>query len=224
MESDDDNAFIIHEDGNVSSMPGDMDDEPVLGFSVFGNKRSPKQRTRAPASKQAETKKRAPPGAFYDEDEDESEAGSPHKSAFPSQRDAHRRQPSARSPSPRRKTANSHKDNIKGPVLAQTIPGSLLDDEEDHDEDDIAPLPPSRTVRKTRTSTSIKIKPAKDEKTPARRSSRLSTASSVPSMSPEPSPPPVKATKSRKSTRASMTGAGAAAATRSSSRRKTVKS
>jgi hypothetical protein len=224
MESDDDNAFIIHEDGDVSSMPGDMDDEPVLGFSVFGNKRSPKQRTRAPASKQAETKKRAPPGAFYDEDEDESEAGSPHKSAFPSQRDAHRPQPSARSPSPRRKTANSHKDNIKGPVLAQTIPGSLLDDEEDHDEDDIAPLPPSRTARKTRTSTSIKTKPAKDEKTPARRSSRLSTASSVPSMSPEPSPPPVKATKSRKSARASTTGAGAAAATRSSSRRKTVKS
>jgi hypothetical protein len=224
MEYDDDNAFIIHEDGDVSSMPSDMDDEPDLGFSVFGNKSSPEQRTRAPVSKQAGTRKRAPPGAFYDEDEDESDVGSPHKSAFPSQRGARRPQSRARSPSPRRKTASSCKDNIKGPVLAQTIPGSLLDDEEDQDEDDIAPLPPSRTARKTRTNTTIKVKPAKDEKTPARRSSRLSTASSLPSMSPEPSSPPVKAAKTRKSTRTSTTGAGAAAATRSSSRRKTVKS
>ncbi|KAG2343073.1 hypothetical protein BDR05DRAFT_318841 [Suillus weaverae] len=224
MESDDDNAFIIHEDGDVTSMPGDMADEPELGFSVFGNKSLPEQRIRAPTSKQAETKKRAPPGAFYDEDEDESEFGSPHKSVFPPQRGARRPQPRPRSPSPRRKTASSRKDNIKGPVPAQIIPGSLLDDEENQDEDDIAPLPVSRTARKTRTGTSIKVKPARDEKTPARRSSRLSTASSLPSISPEPSSPPVKATKTRKSTRTSTTGAGAAAATRSSSRKKTVKS
>jgi hypothetical protein len=222
MEFDDDNAFIIHEDGDVSSAPSDMD-EPQLGFSVFGNKSSLEQRTRAPASKQAGTKKRAPPGAFYDEDEDESDAGSPHKSVFPSQRGARRPQPRAPSPSPRRKTTSSFKDILKGPVAAQTIPGSLLDDEEDQDEDDIAPLPPSRTARKTRTGTVAKVKPAKDEKTPARRSSRLSTASSLPSMSPEPSSPPVKASKTRKSTRASTTGAGAAAATRSSSRKKPVK-
>ncbi|KAG1745198.1 nuclear pore complex assembly-domain-containing protein [Suillus lakei] len=224
MESDDDNAFIIDEDGDVTSMPGDMDDEPELGFSVFGNKSSPEQRTRAPASKQAETKKRAPPGAFCDEDEDESDVNSPHKSAFPPQRSARRPQPRARSPSPRRKTTSSRKDNTKGPVLVQNIPGSLLDDEEDQDEDDITPLPPSRTARKTRTGTSTKVKLAKDEKTPARRSSRLSTASPVASMSPEPSPPPVKATKTRKNTRTSTAGAGAAAATRSSSRRKAVKS
>ncbi|KAG2354071.1 nuclear pore complex assembly-domain-containing protein [Suillus spraguei] len=223
MESDDDNAFIVDEDGDASSMPGDMDDEPVLGFSVFGNRSSPEQRTHAPASKQAGAKRHAPPGAFYDEDEDESEAGSPHKSAFPPQRGARRPQPRAHSPSPRPKTASSRKDNTKSPILAQTIPGSLLN-EEDQDEDDIAPLPPSRTARKSRTSTSNKIKPAKDEKTPARRSSRLSTASSVPSVSPEPSPPVAKATKPRKSTRISTTGAGAAAATRSSSRKKTVKS
>ncbi|KIK39649.1 hypothetical protein CY34DRAFT_808052 [Suillus luteus UH-Slu-Lm8-n1] len=224
MEYDDDNAFIIHEDGDASSLLSDMDDEPDLGFSVFGNKSSPEQRTRAPVSKQAGNKKRAPPGAFYDEDEDESDVGSPRKSAFPSQLGARRPQPRARTPSPRRKTASSSKNNLKGPVLVQTIPGSLLDDEEDQDEDDIAPLPPLRTARKPRTGTTTKAKPAKDEKTPARRSSRLSTASSLPSISPEPSPPPVKASKTRKSTRTSTTGAGAAAATRSSSRKKTVKS
>ncbi|KAG2156826.1 nuclear pore complex assembly-domain-containing protein [Suillus bovinus] len=224
MESDDDNAFIIHEDGDVSAMPDDMDDEPELGFSVFGNRSSPEQRTRAPAIKQVETKKRAPPGAFYDEDEDESDAGSPDKSTVPRHRGASRPQPRAHSPSPRRKTASSWKDNTKGPVVTQTVPGSLLDDEEDQDEDDIAPLPPTRTARKTRTGTSVKVKPMKEEKTPARRSSRLSTTSSVLSMSPDPSPPPVKATKPRKSTRTSMAGAGAAAATRSSSRRKTIKS
>ncbi|KAG1834722.1 nuclear pore complex assembly-domain-containing protein [Suillus variegatus] len=224
MESDDDNAFIIHEDGDVSGMPDDVDDEPELGFSVFGNKSSPEQRTRAPASKQVETKKRAPPGAFYDEDEDESDTCSPLKSAVPRHRGARRPQPRARSPSPRRKPVSSWKDNIKGPALAQTIPGSLLNDDEDRDEDDITPLLPPRTARKTRTSTSIKVKPVKDEKTPARRSSRLSTTSSVLSVSPEPSPPSVKATKTRKSTRNSTTGTGAATAIRSSSRRKTVKS
>ncbi|KAG2124447.1 nuclear pore complex assembly-domain-containing protein [Suillus clintonianus] len=227
MESDDDNAFIIHEDGDVTTMPDDMDDEPELGFSVFGNKSaaSPEHRTRALASKLVESKKRAPPGAFYDEDEDESDIGSPHKSAFPQQRSARWSQPRARTPSPRRKTSSSHKDNIKGPVLAQSIPGSLLDDDEDQDEDDIAPLPPSRTARKTRNGVSTKVKPAKDEKTPARRSSRLSTASSLASVSPEPPSPPVKATKTRKGTRTSTASAGAGAgATRSSSRRKAVKS
>ncbi|KAG0699325.1 nuclear pore complex assembly-domain-containing protein [Suillus ampliporus] len=226
MESDDDNAFIIHEDGDVTSMPGDVDDEPELTFSVFGSKSaaSPEHHTRGPASKQAETKKRAPPGAFYDEDEDESDFGSPRRNPLPQQRGARRSQPRAHSPSPRRKPVSSRKDDIKGPVLAQSIPGSLLDEEEEQDEDDVAPLPPSRTARKTRTGTSTKAKPAMEEKTPARRSSRLSTTSSVTSMSPEPLSPPVRATKPRKSTRTSAAGAGAVAATRSSSRRKAVKS
>ncbi|KAG2121720.1 aldehyde dehydrogenase [Suillus cothurnatus] len=79
---------------------------------------------------------------------------------------------------------------MPGPVLAQAIPGSLLDDEKDQDEDDIAPLTPLSTARKTRTNTSIKTKFAKEEKTPA----RPPTAEAVPFMSPEPSPPPVKTT------------------------------
>ncbi|KAG1748274.1 nuclear pore complex assembly-domain-containing protein [Suillus paluster] len=225
MESDDDNAFITHEDGDVTTMPGDVDDAPELAFSVFGNKSaaSPEHRTRAPASKQAETKKRAPPGAFYDEDEDESDVGSPRRNAFPQQRGARRSQPRAHSPSSRSKTVSSRKDNIKGPAPTQSIPGSLLDEEEEQDEDDVAPLPPSLT-RKTRTGASTKAKPAKDEKTPARRSSRLSTTSSVASMSPEPLSPPVRTTKTRKSMRTSTASAGAASATRSSSRRKAVKS
>jgi hypothetical protein len=49
---------------------------------MFVNKGSSEQRTHAPVSEQAETKKCAPPGALYDEDEDEGEPGSPHKNAF----------------------------------------------------------------------------------------------------------------------------------------------
>jgi hypothetical protein len=225
VASDADNEFIIHEDADVITVPGEADEGPELGFSLFGHKSAAptEHRIRAPVHKQAEPKKRAPPGAFYDENEDESEIDSPRRSTLPPQRTPRRPQPRARSPSPPRRI--SRKDVIKGPTLPQNIPGSLLDEEADQDEDHVAPLPPSRPTRKTRAVASTKPKP---EKTPARRSSRLSMTSSVASVSPEPSspPPPVRATKSRKSTRTSNAnaGAGAPTATRSSSRRKAVKS
>ncbi|OJA08402.1 hypothetical protein AZE42_00998 [Rhizopogon vesiculosus] len=223
MASDGDNDFIIHEDGDVITVPGDADDGPELAFSLFGNKSaaSTEHRIRAPASKQVETKKRAPPGAFYDENEDESDVDSPRRSTLPQQRTPRRSQPRARSPSPPRRSIGSRKDDIKGPTLAQSIPGSLLDEEAEQDEDHVAPLPPARPARKSRTGAPTKPKP---EMTPARRSSRLSTTSSVASVSPEPPSPPARATKTRKSTRTSNASAGAATATRSSSRRKAVKS
>jgi len=226
MASDGDNDFITHEDGDTITVPGDMDDEPELAFSLFGNKTAaPSQhRTRTPASKQADIKKRAPPGAFYDENEDESDVDSPRRSTLPQQRTSRRSQPRVRSPSPRRVSVGSRKDDIKGPALVQSIPGSLPEEETEQDEDHVAPLPPSRTARKSRTGASTKLKPANGEKTPARRSSRLSTTSSVASVSPEPSSPPARATKIRKSTRTSNASAGVPTATRSSSRRKVVKS
>lgn len=224
IASDGDNDFIIHEDGDVTTVPGDADDGPELAFSLFGNRSaaSNEHQIRAPASKHVEPKKRAPPGAFYDENEDESDVDSPRRSTLPQQRTFRRSQPRPRTPSPRRRPVD-RKDDIKGPALAQSIPGSLIDEEAEQDADHVAPLPPSRPARKSRTGASTKPKP---ENTPARRSSRLSTTSSVASVSPEPLSPPVRATKPRKSTRTSNAGVspGAATATRSSSRRKVVKS
>lgn len=220
MASDGDNDFITHEDGDAVIVPGDTDDGPELAFSLFGNKSATPNdhRIHVPASKQAGTKKRAPPGAFYDENEDESDVDSPRRSTLPQKRTPRRTQPRARSPSPRRISVNSRKDDIKGPTPAQSIPGSLLENEAEQDEDHIAPLPPSRPVRKSRTGAS---KSAKGEQTPARRSSRLS---SVASISPEPLSPPARATKTKKTTQASNAGAGVSTATRSSSRRKVAKS
>ena len=224
IASDGDNDFIIHEEGDVTIVPGEADDEPELAFSLFGNRSaaSNEHQIRAPASKHVEHKKRAPPGAFYDENEDESDVDSPRRSTLPQQRTFRRSQPRPRSPSPRRRPID-RKDDIKGHTLAQSIPGSLLDEEAEQDADHVAPLPPSRPARKSRAGASTKPKP---ENTPARRSSRLSMTSSVASVSPEPLSPPAKAAKPRKGTRTSNAGIGpgAATATRSSSRRKVVKS
>ncbi|KIK93367.1 hypothetical protein PAXRUDRAFT_34110 [Paxillus rubicundulus Ve08.2h10] len=159
---------------------------------------------------------------------------------------------------------NKAASKLSGVSLNQSIPGSLVDDDDEQEngdeydystrgdapieteaeqdeeeEDDIAPLParPSRRTRSgfatitapalkpdtfSKTSTKAKAKPRED-KTPPRRSSRLSTASSVASLSPDRAEmltSPTKA-KGRKSTaqRTSSSGTGAVV-TRSSARRK----
>ncbi|KAF8137366.1 nuclear pore complex assembly-domain-containing protein [Boletus edulis] len=127
------------------------------------------------------------------------------------------------------------------PRPSQTIPGALMDedndehdvehtyahgdedtemDDQEEEDDAIAPLP-SRSSRRTRSSGFGKARARPSElKTPARRSSRLSTASSH---SPEHIEVASPTKKGRKSTgsRASIAGsASGAVATRSSARRK----
>jgi hypothetical protein len=163
---------------------------------------------------------------------------------------------------------NKIASRLSGVSLNQSIPGSLVDDDDEHEngndydhslrgdepmdteaeqdeeeDDDIAPLParPSRRTRSglattttstmkpdsfSKTSTKAKVKAKgkrSEEKTPPRRSSRLSTASSIASLSPDhtdmlTSPTKGKGRKSM-AQRTSSSGTGAVV-TRSSARRK----
>ncbi|KAH7923444.1 hypothetical protein BV22DRAFT_1068756 [Leucogyrophana mollusca] len=208
-----DNEFISPEvNGDTTVLPPDDDAEAELSFSVFGN--APR-RTQQPTRRSAkqEGRNNALPGAFHQDGDDESDVEPP------SRRTAHQRT-RPRTPEKPRNTRTQH---LNGADLKQSIPGSLMDEEvEDEDEDEVPPLPPSpqgkRPVRKGRTSAATsKVENEGEKETRVRRSSRLSTASSIASLSPEPPSPP-KPVKTRKSARAS--GAATQTATRSSARKK----
>lgn len=126
---------------------------------------------------------------------------------------------------------------VRDADLGRSIPGSLMDDDDDDDDNDyhngqaqqeveeeeedvIAPLPTParRSSRKPRASAGAAVEAPRV----TRRSSRLSTVSSVGSSSPEPVSPQKISAKSRRGARASV-GAGTAktaAPTRGSSRKK----
>ncbi|KAI6116117.1 nuclear pore complex assembly-domain-containing protein [Pisolithus sp. B1] len=194
--------FLTHtKEADMTVLSADTRDVPSPGFS--------------------EDKRRVPPGAFHDaEDESDKEPPSPQyvprtRSNLPAAR------PPVRSPPPQ---ITHGRQKPKNGTLSQSIPGSLIDEDEEHEtdvkeeeEDNVTPLPSSRPARKSRASSkpsSSKLAP--QPKTP-RRSSRLSTASLSPE-GPDLSPPgPAKGTR-RKSTR--TTAAAPTVATRSSTRRK----
>ncbi|KAH7886838.1 nuclear pore complex assembly-domain-containing protein [Phlebopus sp. FC_14] len=222
----------------------------------------------SPQHQDPETKKResAPPGAFHTEEsteegehEGEVMVTSPPRRSTRALR--HRPSQHTASPSPpparnntrtkthtrsdsRRDTIGHGRKKVKGrESLAQSIPGSLLDEDDDEEEvaekdgerteeddegksageeeDDVAPLPLTRSSRlpKGRPSRAKTGSTLPEAKTPQRRSSRLSTASSVASLSPELSPPAKSTRASRKSARASTANV-ASVGTRSSTRRK----
>ncbi|KAL4071405.1 nuclear pore complex assembly-domain-containing protein [Scleroderma yunnanense] len=228
----------------------DMDDVPDIGYSVFGDTAATMQPQKKKSSSKGYVldahspspplsmrelvqggKHRAPPGAFHtEEDESDGEPPSPRRST----RTRSRTSVSAHRTTLPHKTSRATRA-IKGARLSQSIPGSLIDEDEEHgeatvkeeEEDDVAPLPPSRPPRKSRvTATSSKSKvsgttskAAAHQRTPSRRSSRLSTASLSPD-GPDSSPPSKSnVAKPRKSTRTSNVGTSAVA-TRSSARRK----
>ncbi|KAH7910278.1 nuclear pore complex assembly-domain-containing protein [Hygrophoropsis aurantiaca] len=205
-----DNEFISPE-ANIDTAlsPSDDDGKAELSFSVFGSAtQQPQPPVRRPV-KQA-NRNNVPPGAFHRDDDDESDVEPPPR------RNANHR-PRARTPETPR---NTH-TRLQEIDLKQSIPGSLMDEDDEEDEDEVPPLPPSpqsrRPVRKSRASTTTsKTLDRMEKETPVRRSSRLSTASSAASLSPEPSSPP-KPAKTRKSAR---TSGAAATATRSSTRKK----
>ena len=242
-EVDDMAEFISSsKEADTTVLPTDTDDVPDIGYSVFGGTasvmRSQKTKrnsngiepdTRSPTSSPPfsvrelvqDRKRRAPPGAFHTgEDESDGEPPSPRRST----------RTRSRTSAPRTTRASRA---VKGVRLSQSIPGSLIDEDEEHDEetakeeeDDVAPLPPSRPPRKTRASaSSSKLKASSTSKaatqprTPPRRSSRLSTASLSPDGFDTSPPSKISAAKPRKSVRTSTAGAGTVT-TRSNTRRK----
>ncbi|KZP18203.1 hypothetical protein FIBSPDRAFT_1046417 [Athelia psychrophila] len=176
-----------------------------LSYSVFGGSSSlPKQpplKTRRVGRAEPTQKVHMPPGAFHaDEDETPASAVQPapsrSRTVSPGPPPAQSRQPNARKPASRKKQED----------LTRSVPGAFVD-EDNEEEDYVAPLPGSpppgkRPNRKPRASRSLI---AEDDDAPraTRRSTRISAASSVASTSPEPSPPKKAITKGRKSTRTS---------------------
>jgi len=238
-DSDDKAEFItFSKEADNTILPTDADDIPDIGYSVFGSTalamrsrksngngavldaRSPTSSPLSPRDSVQDGKHRAPPGAFHTgEAESDGEPPSPRRST----------RTRSRTSAPRATRATWA---AKGAGLSQSIPGSLIDEDEEHDEatvkeeeDNVAPLPPSRPSRKTRATTSSKsrasstVKAATQPKTPQRRSSRLSTASLSPDGLDTSPPSKVSTAKPRKSTRTSTTGASTIS-TRSNARRK----
>ncbi|KAG1716816.1 hypothetical protein ID866_338 [Astraeus odoratus] len=243
--------LICPNESDMTVLHADTDEDPGLGFSVFGGAARTSQEQKdgssgsgairyasdatsspplSPPDLLQEKRRRAPPGAFHTAEEESDEGPpSPRRSTRTRSRQGLGHY---MSPSPPRKRKRAMQAS-KSMQLSQSIPGSLVDEDEEHDEgsvkheeeDDVAPLPPSRPGRKTRTVASAsKAKSSKaipQPKTPPRRSSRLSTASLSPD-GPDSSPPvPVKShtAKPRKSTRTSTAGTNTVA-TRSTTRRK----
>ncbi|KAI5996365.1 nuclear pore complex assembly-domain-containing protein [Pisolithus albus] len=232
--------FLTHtKEADVTILPADTEDVPSPGFSVFGgttirrqaerrsgtgSSRGQDNHTSSPSPPHQlvqEDKRRVPPGAFHDA-EDESDREPPSPPYIPRTRS---NLPAIRPPARSLPHQTTHgRQTPKNGMLSQSIPGSLIDEDEEHEtnvkeeeEDNVTPLPSSRPARKSRTSSkpnSSKLAP--QPKTP-RRSSRLSTASLSPE-GPDLSPPgPAKGSR-RKSSR--ITAAAPTVATRSSTRRK----
>lgn len=169
-----------------------------LSYSVFGNKSAVKQPPlKSRRVTKTETDMKMPPGAYFP-DEDEAAANvTSHQQR--------RSSPSPPPPLPIKQTRNTRaKKLIDEPDLKRSLPGSFMAEEEDEREDEIAPLPTSpplskRPARKARLSHSTE--PEDPSAKPTRRSTRLSTASSITSNSPEPPSPQKTSGKIRKSTR-----------------------
>lgn len=229
--SDTSAEFKTHgKEADMTVLSADTEDIPNLSFSVFGSSTTQRPNKTGlshdqdghPSTDQfvQEDMRRVPPGAFHDvEDESDREPPSPQHNARTRSHLAVARS-SSRSP-PRQPTRGRR--TPKNGTLSQSIPGSLIDEDEEHEvnvkeeEDDVTPLPSSRPARKSRTSKPNSSKLAPQPKTPTRRSSRLSTASLSPE-GPDLSPPGLTRSSRRKSTR--TTGAAPTVATRSSTRRK----
>ncbi|KAJ3516020.1 hypothetical protein NLJ89_g1394 [Agrocybe chaxingu] len=192
---------------NVTERGDDDDDNNVLQYSVFGAKakRASPQIPSKTSSKKAG--KKAPPGTFGSEDEDNVEEDREQHEAEPQRTSARSRTSASRSTRASKvhavtKPPAKKARQVKEKDLSRSIPGALMDDddEEEHnpvleEEDRVGPLrapsPPPvgrRPARKARSSASVISDEGEGMQT-RRRSSRLTTGGSSASVvggSPEP--------------------------------------
>lgn len=178
---------------------GHIEDEQGEEFSrsVFmGNDNARPSQVASGKSKGTSNSRKAPPGAFVD-DEDEAEEAEHSKPSPPSHRQQSRpqrqtrlRRESAHTNEVKPITARARGSKEQQKDLGRSLPGSLMDEEDEEDEDDVAPLrdpsPPSKRLRKTRGHTSMSDAGSEDggDDVPTRRrSSRLT--STAPSQSAE---------------------------------------
>ncbi|KAI0918790.1 hypothetical protein AcW1_009485 [Taiwanofungus camphoratus] len=185
-----------------------------FSISVFS---PPAENISKPHPARLRTETKMPPGAFFPESDGENETQRPSRAS-------RREQPSVqpqRSPSPPHPQTRALRTlkAVKERDFGRSLPGSLMDEDEEEDEDVVAPLPPAPPVRRiARKSRSTRGGGQDDmqnvEPVRPRRSTRLSTVSSVGSSSPEPASPQKPSAKSRSARKST------AAAPKGSTRRK----
>ena len=202
MKSDDDDDDARGD--ATSEMNGnDVTTPAEFSYSVFGNKSAAKQPplTSRRFAKASSTEMKMPPGAYMHDDD---EIAAATTSQVQNQRHASVSPP----PQPTRQTRKlitRTQKLVKESDLKRSLPGSFMaeDHGDEEEEDQVAPLPAppknKRPPRKTRSSQSVEPEDAPAR--PTRRSTRISTASSITSGSPEPPSPQRKST--RKSTKTS---------------------
>ncbi|KAF8068724.1 nuclear pore complex assembly-domain-containing protein [Lyophyllum atratum] len=229
--TDEDARSDVEENGTQDERQG-----ADLGFSVFGNgpgprdaehpKPAPKSRSSrsaaAAAPRPQKAGRRVPPGAFMSEDEDGEDelALLPTPAPPPSRTRTSARQGPAKAAGPSR---SKRVKRVRTEDLGRSLPGSLMDEEEDGDgveeaeeeeADYVAPLrqasPPRRAGRRVRSTTPVSDMGDDEGMQTRRRSTRLSTTGSI-GAGMEPSPPKkaagAGAGKGRKSARTPAGGA-----------------
>lgn len=203
----------------------DNDRTEEFGFSVFGSAppaqsqrnlvidSPPRTRNKKVAAVPKKAARRVLPGAFLSEEEDGEEADQEQDEVWnaPPAPQPSRSRPSrqVKATAPPEGVRDKH---LKDADLGRSLPGSLMDNEEE-EVDEVGPLrppsPPRRHLRKARSSTPSDLgDDVGDGVQTRRRSTRLSTTGSAHAASPERPPSPKRtAGKTRKSTRASTGGA-----------------
>jgi hypothetical protein len=197
----------MQDDGNLENESDEMEttrmklvdeERDQLSYSVFSQ---PMKRT--------ETQMKMPPGAFFEESDDERERER--------ERVTRRRAPPPSSRQTRAsRVAQQHQHQVQDPgqerqrqeptnfsSSGRRLPGALIEDE-DEEADDIAPLPSPPALTRARKGRSRGSSTAEQ---PLRRSSRLSATPSAASSSPEPEVKKVSS-KPRKRTRTATKGVG----------------
>lgn len=206
MESEDDHA----RETDTTRAQGKEDlARAELSYSVFGNPPTAKQPPlKSRRLTRTETETKMPPGAYVPDDEELA------ATAGMTGHTQHQRHTSFSPPPPVKQTRSSRpRKPTHEPDLKRRLPGAFVSEEDNEEEDYVAPLPAShppskRTTKRGRSTRSAgsedEIEPAR----PTRRSTRLSTTSSVASTSPEPPSSRKGVGKAKKGTKSTGTKSG----------------
>jgi hypothetical protein len=159
--------------------PEDEQAPTPLEYSVF------EKRTQLRPPKPTQSRTRLPPGAFVESEEEPS----------PENTDDGRQRSQTTSPPPspppvEKLSRKTRQIRPKEPEMSRSIPGSLTGDDNENEQDRLAPLPASRSTKRAPRKGRVSRQPSQESEetsTQPRRSSRLAATSSSDSKASEPS-------------------------------------
>ena len=190
--------FTGSQKGEQKNKAQEAEDEHdnALQFSVFSKGRVDPSSPEPPSRRKHIPK--SPPGSFVSDDddamdEDEDEQRKPTKTSRSRPTRSSKSQAISKPPAKKAR-------QVKNQEIKMSIPGSLMDEDEQEEEDDYvaplrAPSPPKRAFRKARSSVSVSVSVEDDGIQTRRRSSRLSTTTHGSAHSGSPEPPAAVRTK-----------------------------